>query len=93
MIPHLGDSGRRDGLAVQVVRDLLDRHDPIGLEEENREDGALLRPPEPDRFAVVGRLDRAKDAEIDGHCVTVAPWEQNGNVPGSQVPSVGQCSP
>jgi len=45
VVTHLGDGGRRNGLAVEILRDLLDGDDPVRVEQEDREDGALLRPP------------------------------------------------
>ena len=75
--PQLGDLAlhlrdRRDGggAVVEVVRESLDRHHAVGPEQEDREGGALLRPPERDRTVGAHNLERPQEAELE-HARTV----------------------
>jgi hypothetical protein len=53
-----------DVLAPQVVDELVDRHRPIGVEQQAREKRPLARSAEPDRRGVVEGLERTEDAEL-----------------------------
>ena len=67
MIANLCDGCRRNGIAVQVVRDLLNGHHSVRVEQEDRQYGALLWPAEPYLLFVTRPLDGTKNAEIDPH--------------------------
>ncbi len=51
--------------APQHLDEPVDRHDPARVEEERREQRALLGPAERDRFSFCARFERAEDGEID----------------------------
>src|SRR5262245_10343861 len=58
------------GIAVpQVVDQLIARHDPAGVEHENREHRTLFAATQADRSAVVDDLKRTEDAEIHAYMV------------------------
>ena len=48
-------------IAVELVDELLGRHDPARAQEESDEQRALSRPPERDRRLPVRHLERAED--------------------------------
>jgi hypothetical protein len=58
-----GGSGRP--LAPQLVDDPVARHDLVRVEQQQSQQGSLLRRPEPDRRTVHHRLQRAQQPELD----------------------------
>ena len=67
VIPDLCDRRRGNGVAVQVVRDLLNGHHSVRVDQEDCQYRALLWPAEPYRLYVTRHLDGTEDAEIDPH--------------------------
>ena len=71
LLAQLGDEDLdhlRGGLRHLVAPDVLDepahRDDPLGVQQQQREEGLLLASRQLDRPAVVGRLERPKDAKV-----------------------------
>ena len=62
---HLRDRGDGRAAGVQVVREPLDRHDAIRVQQQDRERRALPRPAEPDRAVVADDLERPQHAELE----------------------------
>ena len=58
-----GGVGRRLAMP-QVVDDAVGRHQPAGVDEQQRQQGPLLRPPEVERTSLVLDLDGPEDAEL-----------------------------
>ncbi len=54
--------------AVELVDELLRRHDSTRAQEQCDEQRALPRPPESDRRPLVPHLERAEDPEIQHRC-------------------------
>ena len=69
---HLRDRGDGRAAGVQVVREALDRHDAIRVQQQDRQRRALTRPSEPDRVAVGDDLQRTQNAELEHSSRTVA---------------------
>jgi hypothetical protein len=66
-----GDRGRRRLSAPERVDESVGRDDAARVEEEEREERALLRPAEREHAVAVDRFERTEDAELDhGHVVT-----------------------
>ena len=51
-------------LAPELVDDALDRERPVGVDEEERQEGALLAAPQPHLAIPVAHLERAEDAKV-----------------------------
>ena len=62
---HLRDRRNRGGAVVEVVGEPLDRDDPVGPEQEDREGRALLRPAERNRAVAAHDLERPQEAELE----------------------------
>ena len=60
---HLGHGGDRRLLAVQLVREAVDRHDPIRVEQQDRQHRALPRTAKSNRPGRRHHLERPQDAE------------------------------
>ncbi len=67
VITHLRHRSCRNGISVQVVRDLLHRDHPIRVKQQDRQHRALLRPTQLDRPGLAHHLNRTKDAKIHRH--------------------------
>ena len=63
----LRDGGRGRFAAVELVGQPVDRDDPIGVEQQDRQHGALPRSTEVDALPLVEDLERAEDAELELH--------------------------
>src|ERR671923_201963 len=84
-LPQLGDEVLKGGrsrlrrvLTPERVDQAVGRDGAAGIDEEEREQGPLLRPAERQRFAVRAHLDRPEDAELElarefGHEPVLAP--------------------
>ena len=53
-------------LAPKVIDQLRDRHDSVGVQEEERQQRPLFRPSQIEDLAALARLERAEDLELDG---------------------------
>ena len=64
-------TGIRESVRLELLRSTgrfgaaSERHDPVRAEEQDREQGALLRAAEPDRVPGLGDLDGTVDAELE----------------------------
>ena len=68
----LGDRGDRRSACVEILGEPLDRDDPVRVEEQDREDCALLGPPEQKRAALACDFERSQDPEVEhGRTVVV----------------------
>ena len=69
---HLRDGRHGRPSGVEVVGELLDGHDAVRVQEQDRERRALPRPAEPDRAVLADDLERSQDAELEHRPRTVA---------------------
>ena len=69
---HLRDRGGRRGVPVELLRQALDRHHVIGVQEKQGQHGALVAAAERELGAVTAGLDGAEEAEVRRHGSTVA---------------------
>ena len=60
---HLRDRADRGRLAVQLVGEAVDRHDPVRVQQQDRQDRSLPGAAEADRPLRRAHLERAQDAE------------------------------
>jgi hypothetical protein len=51
-------------LAPELVDDALDRERPVGVDEKERQEGALLAAPQPHLALSVANLERSKDSKV-----------------------------
>jgi len=61
---HALRSARGRGFAPQLIDDLVDRHDLVGVQQEQREQSALLPTAERKRAVAVMHLERSEYAEV-----------------------------
>ena len=61
------DRGRRRIARIQFVGQPVDRHDPVGVQEQDRQNGALTRTAKADRAVGADGLQWAEDAELEVH--------------------------
>ncbi len=81
-LPQLGDEvlqrrrgGRGRCPVPERIEEPVERDDAPGLEQERRQQRALLRAAESDRLAVCTSFERAEDGEVDQCRRVVPPWQ------------------
>jgi hypothetical protein len=62
---HLRDSRDRGGARIEIVRESVDGHHPIRVQEQDPERRALFRPAEPNGTVLVNDLERPEDSELE----------------------------
>ena len=62
---HLRGRGHGGTARVELVREAVDRDDPVRVQEQDRERRPLLRPAKTDLAALVADLERAQDPELE----------------------------
>ena len=77
MIANLGNRSRGRVLAVQVLGELVDRDDPVRVEQQDREHGPLLTAAEPNRPRRRRYFQGPEDPKVQGHSA-------DGNSPGQK---------
>ena len=65
---HLRDRGDGRAPGVQLVREPLDRHDAVRVQQQDRQRRPLPRPAEPDRAVLADDLERPQHAELEHGC-------------------------
>ena len=68
---HLRDRADRGRPAVQLLGEAVDRHDPVRIQEQDRQDRSLPGAAETDRPLGRAHLERAQDAEDEFQATTV----------------------
>ena len=69
---NLRNRGHRRPSCVEVLRELLDGHDSVRMQEQDRERRTLPRPAELDCAVLADDLERSQDAELEHRRLTVA---------------------
>ena len=67
VIAYLAGRSRRWSFPIQPRDDPFDRHNPVGVEQQDREHRTLPRPAEPEVAGGVSHLDRPEYPENEAH--------------------------
>ena len=88
---HLRDGADRRRLAVQLVGEAVDRHDPIRVEQQDRQHRTLPRATKADRPGRRIGLERAEDAEGELQAAdrSAAAAQPTGSRPVAAAPTIG----